>query len=127
MKLQLIDLSFQLHLGVTPQERAQKQEVRISVELTFARLPDAIHSDQIQDTVCYGTLSELIRGKVENQAFATVERLAAVVGDQVDSFVAGRATWRLRVHKVTPPVPYLFGGVVVELESDVRWRQSLSV
>lgn len=88
--------------GVLPeeQERAQPFEVDIDIE---ADLRAAGHSDDLDDTVDYGAVCQLVERVVTTERFKLVERLAARIAELVlsDDRVL---TVTVTVRKLRPPV-----------------------
>jgi D-erythro-7,8-dihydroneopterin triphosphate epimerase len=69
------DLMVRTVLGVTPEERRDKQDVYISVELsTDTSAPG--QSDDLADAVNYRTISKKILGLADQSTFHLVERFA---------------------------------------------------
>ena len=70
---------FPCHIGVTPAERAEPQDILIGVELGM-ELSAAGASDSIHDTVNYSDAWETIRECITGREFHLVEALARQVG-----------------------------------------------
>jgi dihydroneopterin aldolase len=89
--------------GVLPEEqvRAQPFEVDLSVE---ADLRAAGHTDDLADTLDYGTLCDTVAKVVTGEHFALLERLAERIAEVV--LGDGRVTSvTVTVRKLRPPVP----------------------
>lgn len=90
--------------GVLPEEqlRPQPLEVDLDIEVDLAA---AGASDDLDDTVDYGALCDLVVGELTNRHVALLEHLAQVIADRVlaDERV-GAVTVALR--KLRPPVPH---------------------
>lgn len=108
--LGLENLSLQIKLGCTKEERAFPQEVRISVEFLFDGPPKGIISDGLEDTICYAEVCKALKDHCESREFKLIERLAFEAFGAVREVVRGRAKISLAVHKVRPPVEGLLGG-----------------
>jgi dihydroneopterin aldolase len=88
--------------GVTPEERAAGQTLVVDVALEPASCP-AQQSDQLDGTIDYGTVVDVVRGIVEGGEFRLLERLATVIADDL----WGRFTLdalEVGVAKLAPPV-----------------------
>lgn len=118
--LRLVDLSLSVHLGCIPEERAQLQEVRVSLEMRLDS-PKACATDRLGDTVCYSRLCEAIRGFSSKTSFETVERLGQGCYEVVKHEVPHGTGLRLALHKVRPPVDSLRAGVVFEIQNE-SWQ-----
>jgi len=113
--LSLRDLSLQIHLGCSEQERARAQEVRVSIEFRFLNAPLGATSDKLQDTICYAEISQSLKDFCQNREFQLVEKLAADFYQMLRSHVDRTTKISLTVHKVAPPVEGLLGGTVYQI------------
>ena len=90
------------HCGVTAQERAVGQRIVVDVRLIPREAP-GLDSDELADTVNYSEVTEAVRAAVEGREYNLIERLAAVIAEQL--FAAHRLSEvTVRVHKPSPPV-----------------------
>ena len=74
-KIFISDLTLPCTIGVTQEERAEKQQVCITVTL-WAAIHTAFKSDDIKQTVNYKEVYRSILGLVEGNSFNLIERLA---------------------------------------------------
>lgn len=111
-KLKVRQLSLQVCIGANELERAQSQEVRISVELRFRETPIGLWSDQLEDTICYEKICQAFRGRVAGHQYVLVEKLAGDLMDLLQRITEGRAEVAIDVEKVAPPIEGLQGGVL---------------
>jgi dihydroneopterin aldolase len=91
------------------------QEIRVTVELRFREAPAAAASDDLRETVCYGSIARDLRQACANREFNLIERLADEFAATVrarlraaDAFSS--ALLAIKVLKVRPPVEGLLGG-----------------
>lgn len=88
--------------GVLPeeQERAQPLEVDVDIE---ADLSAAGESDDLDDTIDYGAVCELVERVITTERFGLLERLAARIAELIlsDDRVRGAT---VSVRKLRPPV-----------------------
>ena len=77
-KIHIRDISLRCIIGVTEQERQQKQDVTVSVCL-HVDLNKAAKSDNFADTVDYKALKQRILALVEESHFHLIEALADAV------------------------------------------------
>jgi dihydroneopterin aldolase len=110
--LQIRDLSLNVKLGCTAEERMQAQEVRASIEFRFISPPRGMKTDKLEDTICYAKVCQSIKDFIEGREFALVEKLASDLICILREFSKDTATVALTVHKVLPPVENLLGGTV---------------
>ena len=110
--LEIRDYQVFVNLGWEAEERALKQEVRVSLELQFEAKPAACLSDELSDTVCYRELCKKVKASAESKPYQTVEFLFQAITDAVMAELPKGVKLSLRIHKVKPPIDGLLGGVV---------------
>ncbi len=99
-----------VHLGCSIEERTHKQEVRFSIQVNFKINPGGEFSDQLEETLCYAKVCNLVNELTETKHFQLIESLTFEVLNSLkklhpeDGFV-------VTCHKVHPPVSHLLGGV----------------
>ncbi len=106
-------LEFQGHCGVTAEERARLQPIRVDLELTYTG--PAPTSDDLAEAVDYTTVARLVEEIGTSGTWALLETLA----DQICTKLLAEFpvfTLRLWVRKVGDPVPRIRGSVGVRLE-----------
>ncbi len=79
-KIFISDLLLRCIIGINPEERINKQDVIINLEL-FTDFSRALETENIDDTVNYKQLKLQIMALVENSSFLLVESLAAALAD----------------------------------------------
>ncbi len=79
-KIRISDLQLRCIIGIYPEERREKQDIVIHVELD-AELGRAVETDCIDDTVDYKTLKKRIIHEVEQSQYLLIERLAGRVSE----------------------------------------------
>ena len=79
-RIHIRDLRLRCALGVRPEERRQKQEVRLNITL-YADLRTPGRTDRLDDTVDYSALTKRVAATVEESAWFLIERLATDVAD----------------------------------------------
>lgn len=103
--------------GVFPQERRDGQDFVVDV-VVEADLSAAGASDDLADTVNYAHVAELVVARIEGAPFDLIERLAAVIADDVLAHEGGRLlvdAVTVTVHKPQAPVGVSFGDVTVRV------------
>lgn len=88
--------------GVTPEERAVGQTLVVDVALEPATYP-AVQSDDLEGTIDYGRIVDLVRGIVGSGEFKLLERLATVILDALWHEFKLEAA-EVAVTKPSPPV-----------------------
>jgi D-erythro-7,8-dihydroneopterin triphosphate epimerase len=79
-RIYIRDLRLRCIVGIYPEERTNKQDVVINVEI-WCDLRKAGESDQIEDTVNYKFVKKRIVSLVENSDYLLIERMAGNVAD----------------------------------------------
>lgn len=77
-KIYIRDLLVRCIVGIYPEERENKQDVVINIEMG-CDLSAAAASDQIEDTVNYKSVKKEIMALVESSAFLLIERMAGEI------------------------------------------------
>lgn len=96
--IRISDLALRTIIGINPDERSKPQDVLINLDLE-ADLTGPGHSDKIEDTVNYRTLTKRVIRLVEASSFYLVEKLAQEIAWLVlDDPLVQRVT--VRVEKV---------------------------
>jgi dihydroneopterin aldolase len=78
------------YLGLYAQERVERQEVRVSIELSFDQPLSACLSDEISDTLCYHTLFEEMNSLINDREFKLIEHLGYCLGEVVEKQLLAR-------------------------------------
>jgi len=112
--LRLNELVLSLHLGCTAEERLTPQEVRVSLVFRFNEPPQALFSDDLEDTICYARISAMIQEHCQSREYKLIERVAEEVFTLVREYCGPRAQLAVSIHKVRPPVPALAGGTIYQ-------------
>jgi FolB domain-containing protein len=118
--LEIRDYSVPVRLGCTEEERRIPQEVRFNIDLRFSSLPEACKNDALEDTVCYAEICIAVKQAATIKPFQTVEHLQHSVSEALRRKLRAEIQFRLRIHKVRPPVDGLLGGVFFGDEFDVH-------
>src|SRR4051812_48660722 len=69
-------VELQVHLGCTPKERENRQNVRVKIEFRFLKEPKAFQSDKLSDTICFDDLSSQLTLKLESKEYNLIEHMA---------------------------------------------------
>lgn len=118
-QLSIEELSYQVSLGVSEQERSKPQDVFISVTLRFPTLPMACESDLLKNTVCYSDIEKKMAALCESKSFSTIENLAFLCLKQVETLCSAGTHLTLKVHKINPPLGRKSKGATFTLEGTV--------
>lgn len=94
------------------QERAQVFRVDVSV---FLDLAGPAQSDDLDDTIDYGSLAEEIREVVGGESHALIERVAVRVAETVLAYPQAERTV-VTIHKPDAPVDVAFDDISVTVD-----------
>jgi dihydroneopterin aldolase len=107
--------------GALPEERERAQPLEVDLDVA-ADLSAAGESDDLADTLDYGSITEQVEGIVTSGAPMLLERLARTIADAV--LADPRAvSVTVAVRKLRPPVPQVMGTSGVRI---TRSRSPLS-
>jgi dihydroneopterin aldolase len=110
-RLALSAILCRCHIGVTEEERRERQKIEVDLEL-FADLEEAGRTGDLKCTIDYREVCEAVRGMLESGSFHLVEAAARGVLDLVLArFPVDRAIVRVRKF-VLPDV----GHVEIQME-----------
>ncbi len=101
------------HHGVFEFERREGQVFVLDLVLGLDTRPAAA-SDDLRQTVHYGTLVEEVKSAVERDPVDLIEKLAQRIADVV--LLQGRVEWvRVTVHKPDAPIDATFADVALTI------------
>lgn len=102
-RIELRGLRVRAVCGVLPEERERSQPFEFDIDV-YTDLADAAASDDLVDTVDYGTLCALVAGIADNERFELLERFAGRVAEALLATGPVDAV-TVVVRKLRPPVP----------------------
>ena len=73
--LSLENIIIPLHIGWSEEERKRPQDISINIDIQFDEPPHACETDDLEDTICYKTLSDKIREYCTSREFKLIEYL----------------------------------------------------
>ncbi|NRA74283.1 MAG: dihydroneopterin aldolase [Rickettsiales bacterium] len=121
-KLIISKLSLPVYLGCHDYERKEKQNVLVTIEISFKNIPIGVNTDQLEDTICYSMLVEHIQKFVENKKFNLIEKFAKDIHKCVYMFLATLhypvSLIKVIVHKKVASIPAIKGGVFFTYDGD---------
>jgi len=107
--LSLNDLQLEVNLGAGKQERSVKQNILVSFKIFFPKKPKACDNDNVEDTICYFKLSQIIEDYCRNREFHLLEYLCVRLHEQLRSNMKESARLWVRVDKCKPPIENIKG------------------
>ncbi len=115
--LQIQQLRLPIFIGVKPKERSREQLIDIDTCLTYAQPSLGCSTDQLKDTICYSNLVKKIISCTKSMLYHLLEHLAYELHSLLTSIVEKRAKISVKVTKLTPPAPNIFGGVGYQIKT----------
>ena len=103
-------LELTLHLGWPENEILKKQTVLLDIEIQFAKPPIACISDQLDDTLCYSKLIQLIRDHILPKHFHLIEHLSYSIYQLIKPLVPNPSKMIVHITK-HPKIPNYTGAV----------------
>ena len=100
-RIELRGLSVSAVCGVLPEEKVRHQPLDLDV---YADLTAALITDDLADTVDYGTLCALVACIADRESFDLMERFASRVAEDILA-TSGVEAVTVAVRKLRPPVP----------------------
>ena len=114
-ELSIRDFRLLVHLGNSPEERLNPQQVSVDITFTFDSGPIAAKSDDIADTICYSIVTELIQNFIATKSFNLIEHLAASIYTILYQYLTeenecNNISIGVVVTKLSVPVLGMYGG-----------------
>lgn len=113
-KLTLNPFRLPIHLGCEAWERESTQSVDFQITFGFSSPLKAETSDELEDSICYAKVCDLISKLTKETHFKLIEKLAEDVRSSIAEHFPQHDFLKVSVHKLKPPVDLLTNGVVYE-------------
>jgi dihydroneopterin aldolase len=114
--IEISGLSIYTHHGVSTAEREVGQRLVIDLRLELGE-SDATATDQIEDTVDYAEVCQLVTLVAQQRSHRTLERLCSSIADRLLADYELEGVW-VKAAKPEPPIPLPVDEVAVEV-----WRE----
>lgn len=101
--------------GVLPKEREEGQKFKIDIEL-FLDLKKAGESDNLEDTVDYAQVYDIVKRINENNKFRLIEKFANVISQEIMSTYKEIQEVSVCVKKPSAPIKGKFKWMGVEIK-----------
>lgn len=111
-----------VNLGYSEEEQRVRQPVQFTLDLKFAEALAACGSDQLQDTVDYVELTQIITAVATMKHYHLVEHLNQQVLNDLIIYLKSKgisAGIKLSVHKLKVPIANLKNGVIFSCETSL--------
>lgn len=110
----LENLGFYGYHGVMLEENKLGQRFFIDVECGMDLEP-AGHSDEVEQTVSYALIYDLVKEAVEDTRYKLIEALAQHIVDKLFAACTPFEWIRLRIRKPEAPIPQVSGSFAIEI------------
>ncbi|WP_025028139.1 dihydroneopterin aldolase [Caldalkalibacillus mannanilyticus] len=110
-------MKFYAYHGVFPEENKLGQMYDVDVEV-FTNLQKAGVTDQLEYTVNYAELYEIVKSIVEGEQFQLIEALAEKISARILLSFEQIQQVRIKVTKPNPPIPGHYDSVAVEIQRE---------
>jgi dihydroneopterin aldolase len=114
--IEIAGLSLYTHVGVSPAEREVGQRLVFDIRIDVGE-SDATETDDVEDTVDYAEVCQLVALVAQQRTYRTLERLCTVIADRLIADFQAEAVW-VKAAKPEPPIPLPVEEVSVEV-----WRE----
>lgn len=113
-EIRIDGLTLYTHHGVADAEQEVGQRLVLDLELRLGSLA-ADRSDDVADTVDYGSVTGLAADLATARSYRTLERLAAVIAEAVLERFDRVERVLVRATKPVPPLPWTMAGTSVAI------------
>lgn len=113
-KIYVNQMEFYGYHGVFPEETKLGQRFIVDV-IVETDLSKAGHSDQLEDSINYGEIFEVVKEIVEGKPFKLLEAIAERITEELLSRFFAIKTCTVKVIKPNPPIPGNYNSVAVEI------------
>jgi dihydroneopterin aldolase len=93
------NLTFEAYLGWSEHERAKPRRVEITISLKFPYIPQAVHSDDLAETLCYQEIEDRLSHCIQQQTFRLIEHLAYRCYENIQDLLPQNAHCSISVTK----------------------------
>ncbi len=107
--IELNDLRLKVNLGVGEEERSKAQDVMVNLKFFSENKPGACISDNINDTICYHKMSDLVKEFVREKEFKLLEYLCYEMYQSLRKYVGQETKIWIKIEKCNPPIENLLG------------------
>lgn len=121
-KIILKKLKFQGRHGCFPEEKLNFQNFIITGEL-FLDLEEAMISDNLEKTVNYGEVYEIIKNQVTQKSYDLIEKLAAEILKDIFAYSELINEINIKIIKPKPPVEGQYDYFAVEIRRTRKWQK----
>lgn len=114
--LEINRLMLPIHIGTTEQERMISQDIEFNITIIFLSLPKACESLNVDDTVCYGILTQNIIDFCKDKHFFLIEQLCYELYKYLQQIIKIDSQIKLKICK-RPPIEQIIGNSCFTIEN----------
>lgn len=119
-KIRINNLKFHTKNGVHPEEKKFGQQIELDIELRLS-LEAAGKTDDLQKTVNYGEINQLIAQQVNNHSYNLMEALVSHLLDDIENAYASQLnSIAITVRKYSVPMPGIFDNIEITMEREIK-------
>lgn len=108
----LSDLHFFSKIGVFEHERTVGNEFYVSLEVKFSR-EEGIN-ESLSDTISYVKLYDIVNDVMKKE-YHLLETVCSEIISSIKTQLSGIESGKIRITKLTPPIPGISGSAFVEV------------
>ena len=112
--ISLNNLILSVNLGVTEDERKTPQKISVSFKFYMKGIPKSCETDNIEDTVCYAEMAELVKQHCSKKDFKLLEYLCYFLYEEIRKKIDPEVKIWVGVEKCDPPIEGLVGSTSFE-------------
>ncbi|WP_151193365.1 dihydroneopterin aldolase [Cysteiniphilum sp. JM-1] len=102
-KLKLTEVILDVYLGVYDFEQEQLQQVKLDLIISYHKAPTGCVSDDLNETICYASINELLLKTARQKRYQLIEHLAQSLLDALKKMLeAYKVDIYLELHKKPP-------------------------
>lgn len=114
-KFLISDLRIWVNLGYSKEEKFHPQTVSFNISVELISCPKAADTDLLKDTICYDGVIQVLINHCKSKKFNLIEHLAKSAFDEISAYLISYKSMiksiTIELHKLSPPVINLCGGV----------------
>lgn len=107
-------MQFYAYHGVFPEENKLGQTYLVDLDI-YMDLRPAGQSDQLEETINYAHLYEMVQKIVEGETYQLIEAIAEKIASQALQTFRSMEEIMVRVTKPNPPIPGHYDAVAVQI------------
>ena len=101
------------YVGYFPEEKILGQWFEVNIRIAYD-LSKAGQSDELTDTINYAEVVKLIKERIASSKYDLIERLSEVIAQDILKIPLVQNV-KLRLTKISPPIPDFSGQVSLEI------------